>query len=217
MYTGKEMSQTKFRVLLSQAYSIQIRIIFRFWASAPIDVSQVLTPGLHANITSQKLQWRIFNCNRTPCQSVVQEGVFPAKFKTAQVTPLIKRHGLDDTDPANYRPISNLNTVSKIVVRLFLTRLTPHVVSSPSYNPLQSAYRRLYSTETALLKMTNDIYEAMDDGRTTLQALRWVASYLHDRSPFVKWVSGPSTTPGCKVGVPQGFALGRYSSDHWRM
>ena len=154
------------------------------------------------------------------------------------MTPIIKRHGLDDTDPANYRPISNLNTVSKIVERLLLAILTPHVVSSPSYNSLQSAYRRLHSTETALLKMTNDIYEAMDDGRTALlvaldmsaafdtidhttlvdrlqhtfgvsgKVLRWVASYLHDWSTFVKLGSGQSTTAGCKVGVPQGSALG---------
>ena len=80
------------------------------------------------------------------------------------MTPLIKRHGLDDTDPENYRPIFNLNAVSKIVERLFLTRLTPHVVSTPSYNPLQSAYRRFHSMETTLMKMTNDL----DDGRTTL-------------------------------------------------
>ena len=39
------------------------------------------------------------------------------------------------------------------------------------------------------------------------QALRWVASYLHDPSTFVKWGSGQSTTAGCKVGVPQGSAL----------
>ena len=37
------------------------------------------------------------------------------KFKTAQVTPLLKKHGLDVSEPANYRPISNLNTMSKIV------------------------------------------------------------------------------------------------------
>ena len=79
------------------------------------------------------------------------------------------------------------------------------------------------SRATTLLKMTNDIYEAMDDGRITMlvaldmsaafdtidhttlvdrlqhtfgvsgQALRWVASYLHDRSTFVKWNSGQST------------------------
>ena len=38
---------------------------------------------------------------------------FPAKFKTAQVTPLLKKHGLDNSDPANYCPISNLILLAK--------------------------------------------------------------------------------------------------------
>ena len=42
-----------------------------------------------------------------------QEGRFPSQFKRAQVTPLIKHDGLDTSDPANYRPISNLNTISR--------------------------------------------------------------------------------------------------------
>ena len=52
--------------------------------------------------------------------------------------------------------------------RLFLARLLPHVSSSPNFNPLQSAYRKCHSTETALLKMVNDIHEAMDTGRSTI-------------------------------------------------
>ena len=44
-----------------------------------------------------------------------EHSIFPAKFKTAQVTPLLKKHGLDVSEPANYRPISNLNTISKIL------------------------------------------------------------------------------------------------------
>ena len=48
------------------------------------------------------------------------EGRFPDGFKVAQVTPLIKKDGLDVDDPANYRPISNLNTISKVIERLCL-------------------------------------------------------------------------------------------------
>ena len=44
-----------------------------------------------------------------------EEGKFPDQYKLAQVTPLLKKIGLDASDPANYRPISNLNTVSKII------------------------------------------------------------------------------------------------------
>src|SRR5664279_1281288 len=43
------------------------------------------------------------------------QGQFPVQFKEAQVTPLLKKVGLDVTDPASYRPLSNLNTISKII------------------------------------------------------------------------------------------------------
>src|SRR5664279_1244603 len=42
------------------------------------------------------------------------QGVFPARFKTAQVLPLLKKKGLDKAQPSNYRPISNLVTISKL-------------------------------------------------------------------------------------------------------
>ena len=53
------------------------------------------------------------------------EGRFPALFKQATVTPLIKGHSLDKSVP-NYRPISNLNFISKVLERLFLCRFQSH-------------------------------------------------------------------------------------------
>jgi len=58
--------------------------------------------------------------------------------------------------------------ISKILERLVLARIVSHVTSSTSYDPMQSAYRRYYSTETALLRITSDIYEAFDDHQSTL-------------------------------------------------
>jgi len=84
------------------------------------------------------------------------------------VTPLLKKKGLDGDNVANYRPISNLHTVSKIVERLFLSRIIAHVEQAPCFNRLQSAYRRGHSTETALLRLTNDIYMAADNKSRTL-------------------------------------------------
>ena len=55
------------------------------------------------------------------------EGCFPQSFKQAQITPLLKKEGLDSSDPASYRPISNLNTISKIIERLALMRLRQHI------------------------------------------------------------------------------------------
>ena len=54
----------------------------------------------------------------------------PIQLKTAQVTSIVKKSGLDTSNPASYRPISNLNTISKVLERLLLVRLIPHV--SPS-------------------------------------------------------------------------------------
>jgi len=57
----------------------------------------------------------------------MQTGKFPASHKRAQVLPLLKKAGLDSSSPENYRPISNLPTVSKVLERLVLTRLRPHL------------------------------------------------------------------------------------------
>ena len=84
--------------------------------------------------------------------------LFPIQFKTAQVIPIVKRTDLDTTNPASYRPISNLNTISKVLERLFLARLIPHV--SPFICPLQSAYAQFHSTETVLVKIASDLFEA---------------------------------------------------------
>ena len=60
------------------------------------------------------------------------EDTFPAKFKAAAViTPLLKKPSLDPDNPSSYCPISNLN-ISKIIERLFLSLLYPHVTSSPT-------------------------------------------------------------------------------------
>ena len=56
------------------------------------------------------------------------EGFFSDYFKRAQVTPLHKKEELDKNTPANYRPISNLNSISKIIERLALIRLRQHLV-----------------------------------------------------------------------------------------
>ena len=91
------------------------------------------------------------------------QGIFPSKFKLAQISPLLKKPGLSKSDPSNFRPISNLNTIGKIMERLALARL---LSISPSFSPHQSAYRKFHSTETALLKLTNDIMDTIDSERS---------------------------------------------------
>ena len=96
------------------------------------------------------------------------QAAFPSKFKLALISPLLKKPGLPKSELSNFRPISNLNTIGKILERLALARLFPHISIFPSFCPLQSAYRKFHSTETALLKLTNDIMETIDSGEITI-------------------------------------------------
>ena len=85
-------------------------------------------------------------------------GTFPQRYKLGHVIPLLKKPGSCKDDPANFRPITNLSTFSKILEKLVLARLRPHVLSSVNFNRFQSAYRPDYSTETALLKVVGRGY-----------------------------------------------------------
>ena len=78
----------------------------------------------------------------------------------------MKKPGLDATDPANYRPISNLNTIGKILEKLYLIRILPHALVSGNFNKYQSAYRKKHSTETALLKVLDDLYRIIKKRNT---------------------------------------------------
>jgi len=98
----------------------------------------------------------------------IQTGKFPSRYKQAQVLPLLKKAGLDCSSPENYRPISNLSTVSKILERLVLTRLRPHMLESTNFSKYQSAYRKGHSTETALLEILDGVYTAADNKQVTV-------------------------------------------------
>src|SRR5437899_9032003 len=97
----------------------------------------------------------------TPITNIINlsflEAFFPASFKGALVCPLLKKHNLPHEDLSSYRPISNLNFLSKILERIILFRMNAHFQTFLSLCPLQSAYRKFHSTETALLRIYNDL------------------------------------------------------------
>ena len=84
--------------------------------------------------------------------SSLKEGVFPAFWKRALVTPILKKKGLDTTF-SNYRPVSNLHFTSKILEKVVATQLCSYLSSNHLLEPHQSAYRAGCSVETALLKV----------------------------------------------------------------
>jgi len=96
------------------------------------------------------------------------KGAFPSIFKTAVVTPRLKKAGSDPDSLENYRPICNLNNISKILERLFLGCIQQHITTCANFNQFQSAYRPQYSTETTLLYTLNNIYSSADRSQPTL-------------------------------------------------
>jgi len=84
------------------------------------------------------------------------------------VLPLLKKSGLDRSLPVNYRPISNLSTASKVLERLVLARLRPHLTNSKNFSKRQTAYRQGHSTETALLDVLDRVHTAADSKEVTV-------------------------------------------------
>jgi hypothetical protein len=99
------------------------------------------------------------------------KGIVPSSFKEAHVKPLLKKPSLDKNNMKNYRPVSNLTFISKILEKVVAARLNTHLNSNGLGNYFQSAYKKFHSTETALLKVHNDICMNMDQGKVTALTL----------------------------------------------
>ena len=165
-------------------------------------------------------------------------GYVPASQKTAFVSPRLKKRGLDSSDNKNFRPVSNLSFLSKLLEKVVASQLNDFLEKTNALPSLQSAYRKFHSTESALLKVFSDLCKAVDEGNICLLglldlssafdtidheillsrlkitfgidgvALEWFRSYLSGRTQSVR-VSGCSSRPSTlRCGIPQGSILG---------
>ena len=165
-------------------------------------------------------------------------GYFPMCLRRALVTPTLKRNC--DNDIRNYRPISSLALLSKIMEKVVVEELIVHIEATlPHYSrSRQSAYKTNHSTETALMRIKDDIAGALDlnqcvyfvqldlsaafdtiDHSILLHrlehsigisgaALSWLKSYLTHRTQAVFHNGALSQSLHVKHGVPQGSVLG---------
>lgn len=168
----------------------------------------------------------------------LSESVFPQNVKHAQVKPLLKKFSLPKDDLSSYRPISNLPFVSKILEKVISNRLLTHLNSFSSISPFQSAYRKFHSTETALLRIHNDLLQSFENKRVSALVLldlsaafdtvdhnillsrlslnfgisgpaqTLLKSYLSERTQSVHIGSNSSPPSPISTGVPQGSVLG---------
>jgi hypothetical protein len=170
--------------------------------------------------------------------SCLHLGQVPQCFKKAVVKPLLKKSTLDTSECKNYRPVSNLAYLSKLLERVVAEQLSDHLRVNNCLDKFQSAYRPGFSTETALLRVINDIlcnvnagnlvllvlldlsaaFDTINHGlllqRLTCEigiqdfALQWFASYLSGRSQRVIVGAAFSEEVSLVCGVPQGSVLG---------
>ena len=164
----------------------------------------------------------------------LESGCVPHSLKQAILKLLLKKASLDHEILRNFRPISNLKLIRKVVAN----RLVSYLEQNHLDEPLQSAYKKFHSCETALVRVQNDMLCAIDkrccvalllldlsaafdtvDHNILLQrlhsrfsvrgkALNWFASYLADRTQSVVINNNKSKPYPLECGVPQGSILG---------
>ena len=138
----------------------------------------------------------------------------------------------------NYRPVSNLCFIAKILEKHVLSKVSSYLISHNLYNTCQSAYRPGHSTETALLEVVNDLFLSLNKGNISVLALldfssafdtidhpilvhrlhadfgftdavlQWFSSYLTDRTHYVSLSNHCSAFTHVHSGVHQGSFLG---------
>ena len=138
-----------------------------------------------------------------------------------------------------FRPfISNLKFISKLIEKAVASKLTRYLSFNSLHESFQSAYKKYHSTETALLRVYNDILRSIEIGESVILVLldisaafdtvnhetllsrlatryglcgsvhKWFTSYLTNRSQFVDINGTFPTRRHHGVGVPQGSVLG---------
>ena len=163
---------------------------------------------------------------------------FPENLKKGFVVPLIKKPSLDPENLNNYRPVTNLLFLSKMLELVLFEQLKTYLEVNSLYGKFQSAYRRRHSTETALTRISNDLLGYLDSGFSPLyvgldlsaafdsidhhlllrvlemrlgvrsDALKMLESYLIGRTQCVYLDGVFSDESDVLYGVPQGSILG---------
>lgn len=165
----------------------------------------------------------------------LQTGIFPNKWKKARVCPVFK--GGDSTDPCNYRPISILPILSKIIERAVFDQMYPFLDSVHMLHDNQSGFRPGFSTSSALLNITEDWLKSIDNGEyiglvmldlrkafdtvnhnllieklpnygLSAHVVNWFKSYLNDRAHVTAVNGSRSNEQNSVCGIPQGSILG---------
>ena len=157
----------------------------------------------------------------------------PSDFKMAKVKPLYKKN--KQTDVGNYRPVSILNIVSKVLEKAIYVQLENYLVQNSLLYKYQSGFRQSFSTDSCLIHLLDfikcqssrglytgmvmlDLQKAFDTVNHDilleklkamgLESVEWFRSYLSERTQVVTIGKTISEPLNVTCGVPQGSLLG---------
>lgn len=165
----------------------------------------------------------------------IKKGVVPDAFKISCITPIFKSG--DKTDPSNYRPISILPSLNKILERIIYDQILNYLDQHKILNNNQFGFRKNHSTELAILELTDNLRKSIDNKEITCglfldfskafdtvdhqillsklhkygirgNSYSWFLSYLSNRMQLVKIDDVKSDLTNISHGVPQGSTLG---------
>lgn len=166
----------------------------------------------------------------------ITSGKVPSDWKIARVTPVYKNKG-SHSDICNYRPISVVTHLSKLLESCIQTQLMDYLEDNKLITPDQSAFMRKHSTQTSLHKLMDDIITSKDNNKNVLMcfldiqkcfdtinhkllltklkrygikdnSLDWFSSYLTNRKQTVTCNGSLSPLLDISIGIPQGSGLG---------
>ena len=169
------------------------------------------------------------------CNQSINSSTFPKKWKEAKVSPLHKNGPHDDVN--NYRPISILPVLSKVLEKHVHDCLSAYLNENNLLHKTQSGFRSQHSCETALVHMIDSWLNAMDNGQMVgvvlvdfkkafdlvdhqillsklelyginNEALMWFDTYLAHRRQQVSINDNKSDFETVTCGIPQGSILG---------
>lgn len=135
---------------------------------------------------------------------------WPAEWKDAEVTALWKKKG-SPQDPATFRPVALLPSISRVVERVLLPQLTSHMEQHSIMPPQQHGCRSRHSGETALAHLVHHVASARDRGKTVLvAALDATAAYdCLDHDILVEKMQTTAGIEGAALHFIRSWLVGR--------
>jgi len=95
------------------------------------------------------------------CNRAISTGVFPDRLKYSIVTPIFKKG--NNSDPANYRPISVLTSFAKVLETALYVKVSEHITLNNMLTDQQYGFRKDYSTDEAIFKLIYEVLNALND------------------------------------------------------